>query len=61
MEEVHTITNLTTCKDCIKIVIILPKDCRMDTKSLVKSFEDLAKAPHVQPICRGCPNENVQV
>ncbi|MCJ7562141.1 MAG: hypothetical protein MUO84_03920, partial [Thermoplasmata archaeon] len=61
MEDVHTITNLTTCKDCIKVVIILPKDCRMDTVALVRSFEDMAKAPYLESICRGCPNENVRV
>ena len=61
MEDVHTVADLTTCNDCIKIIVILPKNCRIDTKALVKGFESMAKAPHLESICRDCPNGSVRV
>ena len=51
------IEDLTTCSQCIKIRIYVPKDCRLNLELLEQQTRHLFGKEILKELCRGCPLE----
>ena len=52
--------NLTTCSQCIKLTLVVPKECRMDADMLAGRLKQMFDRELFKDLCRGCPLENPQ-
>lgn len=57
MEEVRTLEKMTTCSECIKLSVVVPKQCRMDADMLVVRLRELFNREVFRGLCDGCPME----
>lgn len=59
--EKRTITDMTTCSQCITLTIDLPKECRLNADMLESRAKELFKKEMLRDLCRGCPLENEEI
>lgn len=57
MEENRTLENLTTCSRCIRLSLVVPRDCRMDADLLAGRLTELFNREVFRGLCAGCPME----
>ncbi len=57
MEEHRTLENLTTCSRCIKMTLVVPRECRMDADLLAGRLRELFNREVFRDLCHGCPLE----
>lgn len=50
--------NLTTCSQCIKLTLVVPKQCRMDADILAGRVKELFNREVFRDLCHGCPLES---
>ncbi len=60
MEEHRLLENLTTCSQCIKLTMVVPRECRMDADMLAGRLKQMFDRELFKDLCRGCPLENPQ-
>lgn len=58
MEEHRVLDNLTTCSECIRLTLVVPKDCRMNVDLLENRLRELFNREVFRDLCDGCPKEN---
>jgi hypothetical protein len=61
LAEKRTITDTTTCSQCITLTIDLPKECRLNADILESRMKDIFKKELLRDLCRGCPLENDEI
>jgi len=49
--------NLSTCSHCIRLNLIVPKECRMDADMLASRVRELFNREVFRDLCHGCPME----
>ena len=59
-ESISGLENLTTCKECIKISLVVPSDCRLDADLLSGRVTEMFVAGVFRDLCAGCHRENVR-
>lgn len=57
MEENRTLDDLTTCSQCIRLSLVVPKECRMDADLLAGRVRELFNREVFRDLCHGCPME----
>jgi hypothetical protein len=57
LEEEKVLDNLTTCRECIKLRVVVPKECRLNADILAGRVGELFKKEVLRDLCRGCPLE----
>lgn len=59
-ETTRTLENLTTCKECIRISLVVPGDCRLDADLLSGRVTEMFVAGVFRDLCAGCHRENAR-
>jgi len=52
------IEGVTTCSQCIKITVAIPKECRLNSEILGERTKQLFQKELLRDLCRGCPFED---
>ena len=60
LDEYKTLENLTTCSECIRLTLVVPKECRMDADILAGRVRELFNREVFKDLCHGCPLNNPQ-
>lgn len=60
MIEERTLSNLTTCSECITLTLSVPKDCRLDVDIVASRVSEMFKKELLRDLCYGCPLEKRQ-
>ncbi len=58
MDEFKTLENLTTCSECIRLTLVVPRECRMDADILASRVKELFNREVFKDLCYGCPLNN---
>lgn len=53
-----SIDGITTCSQCIRITVVLPKECRLNAEMLGDRVRDVFRKETLRDLCRGCPLED---
>ena len=51
------IEGVTTCSQCIKITVAIPKECRLNAEMLGERTKQIFQKELLRDLCRGCPFE----
>jgi hypothetical protein len=57
LEEERVLDSLTTCRECIKLRIVVPRECRLNADILAQRVSELFKTEVLRDLCHGCPLE----
>ena len=52
------IEGVTTCSQCIKITVAIPKECRLNAEMLGERTKQIFQKELLRDLCRGCPFED---
>jgi hypothetical protein len=52
------IEGVTSCSQCIKITVAIPKECRLNAEMLGERTKQIFQKELLRDLCRGCPFED---
>jgi hypothetical protein len=61
LAERRTITNSTTCSECVTLTLNVPAGCRLNADILEAGVKELFKTEAYKELCRGCPLQTPRV
>jgi len=54
------IDGVTTCSKCIRLTVVIPKECRLNAEMLGERTKQVFQKELLRDLCRGCPLEDAR-